>query len=164
MLRSAPSPAERAAILSAFWQPATDERLIMAFARLGVEASKFKSKTDAQTADLQLEAYIERLRAVPADIALWALYTWPERSSEWPHWNDLYRLIVPVLSARERLVERYKPNPLLAESKFQKDPDVAAGLKGLAGRLRADEDRRSALSPVGQAFRRVGLSVKEESK
>lgn len=163
MLQSARSPAERAAILSAFMQPASDEQLIMAFGRLGVECGKYKTKADADTADLQLESYVERLRAFPADLALWVLYVWPERSPEWPHWADLHRLLVPMLSARQRLIDRYRPSPLLEERKLVKDPEVAAGLRACADRLKADEAKRTALSPIGQAFRRVGLGV-EESK
>ena len=47
-------------------------------------------------------AWVERLTAWPADIAIWALREWPSRSKWWPAWNEIEELM--SRRAHERLV------------------------------------------------------------
>ena len=52
--------------------------------------------------ELVVSAWVNRLRAWPADVAIWALRAWPSQSKWWPAWKEIEELM--SRRAHERLV------------------------------------------------------------
>jgi hypothetical protein len=87
------------ALLEAASTPASEEQLEAALAELSTQVSTFGA--DGAKADLQIEVYVRKLMAWPADVVLDVLRTWPTISKpvgrgrgrdlarEWPSWFDL---------------------------------------------------------------------------
>lgn len=79
-----PDYAGAVAMLEALCAPAEAERLAKSIATLNELTRRSSSEPD-----LQLRAYVAKLREYPADIAINALNTWPEKSQWFPTWFEL---------------------------------------------------------------------------
>lgn len=153
MRQSGRSPAALRQAAEAAMQPATREVLILALVRLKQEAGKFRSKGDADSASIQIEAYVERLSAYPGDIALAVLRDWPERSAEWPQWFELFESLERLTKPRRALCAQLAGEGLtrlehLPEHR-QRDPGVVQGFRGLAARFRAMAKQTPASAAPG---------------
>lgn len=102
-LSEAVSLTKALSVVEATMQPAAIAALEEGLAIVATLTSRF-SRDDAD-ADIQLLAYVTKLREYPADVALQALREAPDRSSKWPAWADLKgRMDFLVRKRRDMLV------------------------------------------------------------
>jgi len=60
---------------------------------------------DDEAADLQLEAYVAKLRRYPADIALAVLNRWPDTERFWPTWSEIKARLDRLTWRRRQMLE-----------------------------------------------------------
>ena len=90
--------------LTPLMRPASPQALAAALTKLRT----FTMRPGGVEAELQITAWVERLRWWPADIALWALREWPSRSKWWPAWNEIEGLMARRAHERLELYRRLR--------------------------------------------------------
>lgn len=88
--------------LRASMAPAGEKELSMALARC---EALTKRRTRGNEDKLAAAAYIEELRLIPGDMALWALAEWPRQSTWFPSLHDLLDLVRRPLRERRLMLE-----------------------------------------------------------
>jgi len=96
---SKPDWAGALALVESACAPAPDGKLAQAIAVLGE-----LTRGNTQEADLQVRAYVAKLREYPADVAMDALNTWPERSKWFPAWLELKERMTFVAERRANML------------------------------------------------------------
>ncbi len=88
------------ALLESACAPAPADKLADAIAVLGE-----LTRGNTSEPELQVRAYVSKLREYPADIAMEALNAWPERSKWFPAWQELKDRMAFVAERRANMLE-----------------------------------------------------------
>lgn len=88
------------ALVESVCAPAPEARLAQAIAVLGE-----LTRGNTNEPGLQVRAYVAKLREFPADIAMDALNSWPERSKWFPAWQELRERMSFVADRRTQIAE-----------------------------------------------------------